>query len=65
MYTDVLIKDVDGGLLSVEAPNAWRVVFDKKKGCLCNYTYGNYDYVKEPMIPNFWRAPTDNDKGGT
>lgn len=49
----------------VELPNVWKATFSKDRGCLCAYNYHNYEYLMEPLAPNFWRAPTDNDKGGS
>ena len=38
-------------------------VFDTKKGTLTNYSLGTLQVIKEGPVPNFWRAPTDNDRG--
>ncbi|WP_286233522.1 glycoside hydrolase family 2 TIM barrel-domain containing protein [Thalassotalea sediminis] len=37
--------------------------FDKNTGYLSAYQYGNEQLILEPLKPNFWRAPTDNDLG--
>jgi beta-galactosidase len=39
------------------------VIFEKSKGCLKSYKFRNIELFKEGPIPNFWRAPTDNDFG--
>jgi beta-galactosidase len=31
--------------------------------CLGSYSYGGRELLKQPPAPNFWRAPTDNDRG--
>ena len=41
------------------------VVFNRKNGFLENYTHGGMLLFKEGPKPNLWRAPTDNDRGGT
>ncbi|MDO6427001.1 glycoside hydrolase family 2 TIM barrel-domain containing protein [Thalassotalea sp. 1_MG-2023] len=37
--------------------------FDKKTGYLVNYTFNDESLLLQPLMPNFWRAPTDNDLG--
>lgn len=39
------------------------IVFDKSKGTMSSYVYDDKEVIKEGPIPNFWRAPIDNDKG--
>ena len=43
--------------------NQWRIVFDKKDGCLTEISDDKDNFLKSPLQPNFWRAPTDNDLG--
>ncbi|WP_116127765.1 glycoside hydrolase family 2 TIM barrel-domain containing protein [Lewinella sp. IMCC34183] len=38
-------------------------VFDQASGWLYRLDYGNGNVLLEPIKPNFWRAPTDNDFG--
>ena len=38
-------------------------VFDEKNGTLASYVLDGDTIIKNGGIPNFWRAPTDNDKG--
>ncbi len=40
------------------------VVFDKNTGALKSYVANGKEYLSAPVIPNFWRVPTDNDEGG-
>ncbi|MFX0011440.1 MAG: glycoside hydrolase family 2 TIM barrel-domain containing protein, partial [Candidatus Hermodarchaeota archaeon] len=35
----------------------------KQSGVLESYIYKNVNLISSPLIPNFWRAPTDNDLG--
>ncbi len=35
----------------------------KKSGAITSYKLNNYEMMKEPLSPTFWRAPTDNDFG--
>jgi beta-galactosidase len=51
-----------GGIVKVEGEN-FSVTVDKATGFLSSMRYKNTELVKEPLAPNFWRAPTDNDRG--
>ncbi|MFA9453555.1 MAG: glycoside hydrolase family 2 TIM barrel-domain containing protein, partial [Candidatus Aminicenantaceae bacterium] len=35
----------------------------KESGALENYTLNGQKLLTSPLVPNFWRAPTDNDNG--
>lgn len=50
------------GLVNLSG-DGFAAVFDTKKGTLTNYTLGTLQLIKEGPVPNFWRAPTDNDRG--
>lgn len=39
------------------------VLFSKLKGGLVSYRWGGVEMLKDIPMPNFWRAPTDNDRG--
>ena len=39
------------------------LTFNRAEGCLTSYEYKNIELLKEGPLPNFWRAPTDNDFG--
>ena len=47
----------------VAAGKNFTVVVDKKIGALVIYMHKIYPLVISPMLPDFWRAPTDNDVG--
>lgn len=38
-------------------------VFDKRSGELKEYVYKGVTLLRQNLVPNFWRVPTDNDKG--
>lgn len=42
--------------------NDFEALFSKGSG-LISYRYGNREMMKAVPTPNFWRAPTDNDRG--
>jgi beta-galactosidase len=37
---------------------------DRTNGALVQYTTGGINWLKAPLKPNYWRAPTDNDRRG-
>lgn len=39
------------------------VKFDKKEGAIISYKIKGKEMIVSPLIPNFWRVPTDNDGG--
>ena len=42
---------------------AFTATFDRESGLLYALDYGDGNVLREPLKPNFWRAPTDNDFG--
>ncbi|MFW6277515.1 MAG: glycoside hydrolase family 2 TIM barrel-domain containing protein, partial [Prolixibacteraceae bacterium] len=41
----------------------FQVSFDKTKGIMTSYSKNGKELLKRGPVPNFWRAPTDNDIG--
>lgn len=41
----------------------WTASFDTADGALCGYTLGGEEFVREPLMPCFGRAVTENDMG--
>jgi beta-galactosidase len=39
------------------------LTFDKKKGTLSSFLWEGRELIKQGPLPNFWRAPNDNDFG--
>jgi len=56
----ILTEDADQVSIKNED---FEVLFDTKKGELVYYKVGGTKIINEPLEPNFWRAPTDNDFG--
>ncbi len=53
-----------------ETPTTWRVsggaialTLDRTSGWVTSYTHSGQELLASPLRPNFWRAPTDNDRG--
>ncbi len=43
--------------------NDFRMVLDKNSGLISEYTFKGKNLIKESLRPNFWRVPTNNDRG--
>lgn len=41
----------------------WNLVFDKSTGTLTQWNYAGIMLFDQGGVPDFWRAPTDNDRG--
>lgn len=48
--------------ISIKGDN-FKIQFDKTIGTVSSYVYGDKELICEGLLPNFWRAATDNDKG--
>ena len=55
------ITEKDDGIY-VDAKK-WTVGFDQQSGLMSSLSVAGKNLLIEPMAPNFWRAPTDNDLG--
>ena len=42
---------------------SFSVQFSRLTGALTSYRAGDTEYLMTPLLPNFWRAPTNNDIG--
>jgi len=42
---------------------SFAVGFSKSTGALASYKLNEQEWIVEPLVPNFWRPPTDNDNG--
>ena len=45
------------------AGESFEVMFSRGSGALTSYRWGDREMLKQPLVPNFWRAPTNNDCG--
>lgn len=60
-YGEVKINE-DNEVISIAGKN-FTASFNCTTGDLTSYIYEKIELIKAPLIPNFWRAYTDNDKG--
>jgi len=42
--------------------SGFRIIFGKKIGAIESYYINDTELISSPLIPNFWRAPIDNDR---
>jgi len=55
------LKQTDA--LVVVGGKDFTVTFDKKSGALTSLKSRGVELIESPLRPDFWRAPTDNDRG--
>jgi hypothetical protein len=59
------IQDGPATLVVAGGDGSLSVEFSKATGALSGWTVGGAQLLAEPMLPCFYRAPTDNDRGGS
>ncbi len=52
-----------GGLITLNG-DSFKAVINKQTGSLQSYNWKGKELINGPLMPNFWRAQTDNDKAG-
>lgn len=57
------LKIENGKTLKISNGN-FVVTFDKSIGAISSITFQGKEIIKDPIVPCFWRVPTDNDEGG-
>lgn len=55
--------DQTGGSIIV-SNSTFKAVISRKTGALEQYQYQGKALISSPLVPNFWRATTDNDRAG-
>ena len=43
---------------------SFQIEFTKESGQLTSYQFNDTELIAMPLVPNFWRPTTDNDRGG-
>lgn len=59
---EILTLDESGDRVIIKNAG-FKAEFDTKKGTMSSYVIDGKEMIKEGPVPNFWRAPTDNDFG--
>ena len=62
LRTAKLDQGRERGALRIDGPR-FSTSFDLTTGSLTSYLYDGTELVRSGPVPNFWRAPTDNDYG--
>lgn len=57
-------KEVSGDTIRVCHQNNWEIKFNIQKGTFESWKVQGVPVMGSGILPCFWRAPTDNDKGG-
>ena len=60
-FPDLSVEENDDNIIICSADFSYTI--SKKSGRLISMNYKNKPLLKAPLIPNFWRAPVDNDLG--
>ncbi|KAK6163058.1 hypothetical protein DH2020_002899 [Rehmannia glutinosa] len=50
--------------IEVKNQNLWEIKFNKQTGAIESWKVAGVPVMSKGILPCFWRAPTDNDKGG-
>ncbi|KAH1055262.1 hypothetical protein J1N35_033327 [Gossypium stocksii] len=61
---DVLSTKILGDNIIISQSKLWEITFNTKTGSLDCWKVEGVPIMKNGLFPCFWRAPTDNDKGG-
>ncbi|WP_179021785.1 glycoside hydrolase family 2 TIM barrel-domain containing protein [Winogradskyella forsetii] len=69
--TDTFDSDAVGGLTVSDSGDGFQIngktfeiTFNKTTGLLESFVVSGKNYIEAPLVPNFWRPVTDNDRGG-
>ncbi len=60
-FPEVKTNETDNAI--TVSGEGFSVTFDKIKGVISSFKTGETEFIKSGPVPNFWRAPTDNDFG--
>jgi len=60
---DMPIRIIRGGHNFGAQGENFSAIFSKTRGGLVSYKYAGHEMIEKIPMPNFWRAPTDNDAG--
>ncbi|KAL7120394.1 hypothetical protein ACP275_02G120100 [Erythranthe tilingii] len=59
-----LLTEILDDSIHVKNTNLWEIKFSKKTGGIESWKVDGVLVMNKGILPCFWRAPTDNDKGG-
>ncbi|CAA0808961.1 glycoside hydrolase family 2 protein [Striga hermonthica] len=56
--------EINNDFIEVKNQNLWEIKFNRKTGAIDSWKVSGVPVMSKGILPCFWRAPTDNDKGG-
>ncbi|KAJ6387945.1 hypothetical protein OIU77_026497 [Salix suchowensis] len=59
-----IFSEALGDTVRVSQLNVWEITWNMQTGSTESWKVGGVPVINKGIIPCFWRAPTDNDKGG-
>ncbi|KAJ6346767.1 hypothetical protein OIU76_003447 [Salix suchowensis] len=59
-----IFSEALGDTIRVSQLNVWEITWNMQTGSTESWKVGGVPVINKGIIPCFWRAPTDNDKGG-
>lgn len=62
LHEGVLSCDETSDSFLIKGEKELQIVFNKHNGALSSYHFNGFNYIKSPMIPDFYRVPNDNDQ---
>ncbi|KAH7548549.1 hypothetical protein JRO89_XS14G0162100 [Xanthoceras sorbifolium] len=60
----ILVREILGDMIQISHQNVWDIKFDVQTGSVESWKVHGVPVLNKGIFPCFWRAPTDNDKGG-
>ncbi|KAH9697962.1 Lactase [Citrus sinensis] len=60
----IILQENLGNTIQLSHQNSWQIKFDIQTGAVESWKVEGVSVMKRGIFPCFWRAPTDNDKGG-
>lgn len=61
-FNDIRMTETENAI--VVSGNGFEMTVTKQEGLLSSYKLNGMEVMSAPLVPNFWRPPTDNDIGG-
>ncbi|XP_059651992.1 uncharacterized protein LOC132299418 isoform X1 [Cornus florida] len=58
------LSEILGDTIKISQQNFWEIKFNSRTGGFESWKVEGFPVMYEGIVPCFWRAPTDNDKGG-
>ncbi|GJM91868.1 hypothetical protein PR202_ga08286 [Eleusine coracana subsp. coracana] len=59
-----LVLERVGDHVTIRKDNAWQIEVNSQLGTIDSWKVNDFELMGKGIFPCFWRAPTDNDKGG-